>query len=98
MPRWLIDRPKKGFGVPVGEWLRGPLRDWAEALLDPDRLRAEGYFRPESIRRVWQAHLGGRTDEQHRLWSILMFQAWLEASAASVAAEPQRQHAAESTV
>jgi asparagine synthase (glutamine-hydrolysing) len=78
VPRELIERPKMGFGVPVGEWLRGPMRDWAEALLDPSRLASEGYFRPEPIRRMWQAHLDGHVNEQYRLWIILIFQAWLE--------------------
>jgi asparagine synthase (glutamine-hydrolysing) len=70
-----------GFGVPIGDWLRGPLREWAESLLDERRIAAEGYFRPEPVRRVWQAHIAGRADEQQRLWPILMFQNWLEASA-----------------
>jgi asparagine synthase (glutamine-hydrolysing) len=78
VPRELIERPKMGFGVPFGEWLRGPLRDWAEALLDDRRLRSEGFFRPEPIRRLWQAHLRGTSDEQYRLWGVLMFQSWLE--------------------
>jgi asparagine synthase (glutamine-hydrolysing) len=67
-----------GFGVPVGDWLRGPLRDWAEALLSPARLHREGYFRPEPIRKMWAAHLRGEVNEQYRLWTILMFGAWLE--------------------
>jgi len=78
LPRELMERPKMGFAVPVGAWLRGPLRDWAEALLDERRLRDEGYFRPEPIRRAWQAHLKGRVNEQDRLWPVLMFQSWLE--------------------
>jgi len=78
VPRELVERPKIGFGIPVGEWLRGPLRSWAEALLDDARLRREGYLRPEPIRRVWRDHLAGRRDGQHRLWVALMFQAWLE--------------------
>ncbi|HEX8572063.1 MAG TPA: asparagine synthase (glutamine-hydrolyzing) [Allosphingosinicella sp.] len=82
VPSELIERPKMGFGVPVGEWLRGPMRDWAEALLDPARLQSEGYFRPEPIRRMWQAHLEGHVNEQYRLWIVLMFQAWLEAQPA----------------
>jgi asparagine synthase (glutamine-hydrolysing) len=79
VPRKLIERPKMGFGVPIDSWLRGPLRDWAEALLDERRLRDEGYFRPEPIRGLWQTHLSGRLNEQARLWTVLMFQSWLEA-------------------
>jgi asparagine synthase (glutamine-hydrolysing) len=81
VPRELIERPKMGFGVPVGEWMRGPLRPWAEALLDEGRLRSEGYFDPKPIRRLWEMHLKGVMNEQYRLWSILMFQSWLEAQA-----------------
>jgi len=78
VPRALIERPKMGFGVPVGEWLRGPMRDWAEALLDERRLREEGFFNPAPIRKMWDAHQSGHVNEQYRLWIILMFQAWLE--------------------
>ena len=81
VPKALIERPKMGFGVPIGDWLRGPLRGWAEELLDERRLREEGFMRPEPIRRMWQAHLSGTVDEQYRLWSVLMFQSWLEANA-----------------
>lgn len=77
VPRELIERPKAGFAIPVGEWLRGPLRDWAESLLDERRLRSEGYFHPEPIRRTWLDHLSGRHDWTSRLWTVLMFQAWL---------------------
>jgi asparagine synthase (glutamine-hydrolysing) len=86
VPKALVERPKMGFGVPIGEWLRGPLRDWAEALLDEQRLRAEGFFRPEPIRRMWHTHLGGAMDEQYRLWGVLMFQSWLEANARGASA------------
>jgi asparagine synthase (glutamine-hydrolysing) len=78
VPRALIDRPKQGFAVPLEDWLRGPLRDWAEALLDPARLRREGYFEPGPVRRLWEAHLSGKSTEHHALWNVLMFQAWLE--------------------
>ncbi|MGP1615667.1 MAG: asparagine synthetase B family protein, partial [Pollutimonas bauzanensis] len=78
VPRELIERPKKGFSIPLGAWLRGPLRDWAEALLDEGRLRREGYFHPEPLRRAWRLHLEGKQDCSARLWSPLMFQAWLE--------------------
>jgi asparagine synthase (glutamine-hydrolysing) len=87
VPRALIERPKSGFAVPVADWLRGPLRDWAEALLDKRRLRDEGYFRPEPIRASWRALLAGKDDEQRRLWPVLMFEAWLEAQPGVQAAD-----------
>jgi asparagine synthase (glutamine-hydrolysing) len=80
LPSSLIDRPKKGFSVPIREWLRGPLRAWAEAALDPDRLARDGFFRPETVDAVWREHLSGRFDWQRRIWTILMFQSWLDAS------------------
>lgn len=78
VPREMIERPKKGFSVPLGQWLRGPLRDWAEALLNKERLEQEGYFNSVVVRRVWSDHLQGKRDHARKLWSILMFQAWLE--------------------
>ena len=77
VPRELIERPKMGFTVPVGAWLRGPLREWAEGLLDESRLRREGFLDPGPIRRRWDEHLSGRRDRADDLWSALMFQAWL---------------------
>jgi asparagine synthase (glutamine-hydrolysing) len=68
-----------GFGVPIDFWLRGPLREWAENLLDETRLRKEGFFQPEPIRQAWTEHLTGHRNDQYRLWVILMFQAWKEA-------------------
>jgi asparagine synthase (glutamine-hydrolysing) len=78
VPRELIERPKMGFGVPIAAWLRGPLREWADGLLEAERLRREGYLAPEPIRKAWDEHQAGVTDNSHLLWGILMFQAWLE--------------------
>jgi asparagine synthase (glutamine-hydrolysing) len=77
VPRELIERPKMGFGIPLGQWLRGPLRDWGEALLNENRLKDEGFFNPAPIRRLWIDHVEGRAEEPYRLWDVLMFQAWL---------------------
>jgi asparagine synthase (glutamine-hydrolysing) len=79
VPPVLIERPKMGFGIPVGDWLRGPLRDWAEALIDERRLREEGFFHAEAVRESWNALLRGNPREQLKLWTILMFQSWHEA-------------------
>ena len=82
VPKELIERPKMGFGVPIGDWLRGPLREWAENLLDESRLREEGYFHPAQVREKWEEHLTCQRNWQYHLWSILMFQAWLESKKA----------------
>ena len=80
VPQSLMDRPKRGFAVPIDSWLRGPLRDWAEALLDETLLKQQGYFDPAPIREKWDAHLSGKQNWQFDLWDILMFQSWLEAN------------------
>lgn len=79
IPKSLIDRPKAGFGIPVGEWLRGPLKSWAEDLLAKDKIIRQGFFYPEPIYKIWSEHQSTSYDHTHKLWSILMFQAWLEA-------------------
>lgn len=78
VPKDLIERPKMGFAVPIDSWLRGSLKDWAEDLLSPERLKNEGFFDPEPIRKTWQAHISGKGNYQHHLWDALMFQAWLK--------------------
>jgi len=78
VPRALVDRPKRGFAAPIAEWLRGPMREWAEQLLDETRLRQEGFFDTRQIRQKWQEHLAQKRDWSPGLWHVLMFQAWLD--------------------
>lgn len=79
VPRELVERPKTGFAVPIGSWLRGSLRAWAEELLSEERLSAGGLLNPAPIRARWQEHLEGRRNWHASLWNVLMFQAWREA-------------------
>jgi asparagine synthase (glutamine-hydrolysing) len=78
VPRELIERPKMGFGIPLGEWLRGPLRDWAEALLNENRLREAALLDHNVVRRYWQEHLEGSRNWQYLLWNVLMLESWRE--------------------
>ena len=93
VPRELIDRPKAGFGVPVGEWIKGPLRPWAEDLLDPGLIRAQGWFDPDIVSARWRQHLSGRRDSTPALWAILMFQSWLSAQDSRASTTTVRQAA-----
>lgn len=78
VPRNLFERPKMGFGVPVDQWLCGPLREWTDELIAPKRLESEGYLNSEAILHCWKQHLKGRHNWRDRLWSVIMWQAWLE--------------------
>ena len=78
VPPGLMERPKSGFGIPVGDWLRGALRDWAEDLLDSYRIQKEGYLNHKVIHEIWQQHQSKRYDHSDKLWSVLMFQSWLD--------------------
>jgi len=82
VPRKLFERPKTGFAVPVGQWIKGPLREWAEELLAPGQMAAEGWFDPAVVAARWRDHLSGKRDSANALWAILMFQAWFREEAA----------------
>jgi asparagine synthase (glutamine-hydrolysing) len=81
LPEALFERPKHGFDVPIGAWLKGPLRDWAEELLAKPRLQDEGFLDPDRVRACWHEHSSGRRDRTYELWAILMVEAWAEATA-----------------
>jgi asparagine synthase (glutamine-hydrolysing) len=74
-----------GFGIPVGQWLRGPLKDWGESLLDPARLAREGFFHADPIIQKWREHQAGQRNWSYYLWDILMFQSWLEYQQGNIA-------------
>jgi asparagine synthase (glutamine-hydrolysing) len=78
LPEAMFERPKRGFAVPIGEWLRTGLRDWAEAQLSESRLIGEGFFEPMVVKTMWKEHLSRKANHQFMLWDVLMFQAWLE--------------------
>jgi asparagine synthase (glutamine-hydrolysing) len=78
VPAGLVDRPKMGFGLPIGAWLRGPLRPWADQLLDQGRIRRQGLLDPVPVGRAWTLHRSGRRDMAYALWDVLMLQSWLE--------------------
>jgi asparagine synthase (glutamine-hydrolysing) len=78
VPESMIERPKMGFGIPLGAWLRGPLREWAESLLDPAAIRKHGLLDPAPVRAKWEEHLAGRGDWSYYLWAVLMLQVWLD--------------------
>jgi len=73
----LMERPKMGFAIPVGEWIKGSMREWAEELIAQNRIEQENYFNTQAVGEMWQQHLSGRFNRTHELWNILMFQSWL---------------------
>jgi asparagine synthase (glutamine-hydrolysing) len=90
LPRELFERPKQGFTLPLAEWLRGPLRDWAESLLDkPDVIEAIG-LEPTRLRRIWTEHQLGRSNHQRALWAVLMLQSWLAMQKQKASSPPTR--------
>jgi asparagine synthase (glutamine-hydrolysing) len=80
VPKKLIERPKAGFSIPLGDWLKGPLKEWAEVLLESSRIEKEGYLNSSYVNQLWVEHLAGKRDGTFKIWSILMFQSWLEST------------------
>jgi len=78
VPKTLLDRPKMGFSVPIGNWLRGPLRDWGESLLAEEVIRRQGFLDPKPVSKMWKEHMSGQRDWHQQLWDVLMFQAWIQ--------------------
>ena len=76
IPSSLLNRPKSGFAIPIGSWLRGPLKRWADDLLDPAQMQSQGYLRPGPVQHLWRDHLSGQ-DNTSKLWTVLMWQSWL---------------------
>jgi asparagine synthase (glutamine-hydrolysing) len=77
VPRKLIERPKKGFSIPIGQWLRGPLRAWAESLIARDRMEKQGVLEVAAVHKAWHEHLSGERNWERKLWTVLMFQVWM---------------------
>jgi asparagine synthase (glutamine-hydrolysing) len=94
LPEQLFERPKSGFSMPIGDWLSNDLRDWAEDLLDPSRMRQEGYFDVKRVQDRWQDNLAKRRNASSAIWAILMFQSWLRGNKEEAGAREVRHHAA----
>ena len=78
VPEKLFNRPKMGFGVPIGHWLRGPLKDWAETMLNQSKIKSQGYFNSDLVERKWREHLSGKRNWERELWNVLVFQTWFQ--------------------
>ena len=78
VPKSIVERPKMGFGIPIDQWLRNPLRDWSESLLDTKKIASQGYLNPDLVKKKWGEHLSGSRNWSYQLWNVLMFQSWLE--------------------
>ena len=84
VPSELIDRPKSGFAIPIGAWLKGSLREWAESLLNENSIKNDGLLNYNQVRKLWDQHLSGKSDLTPQIWSILMFQSWLKEIKSSI--------------